>query len=276
MSKIRNTITIPATREEMVTTLTGWQTLITATQWSKAATLAAYVELPGQGHRSDLAKNSQVLSPREFAKLGIAGLRSKDTITKYVRRWIASGRPIPQPGDEVDLDGLPEWDTGVEEAAPNTAEVVPAPPTKEPAPKRRKWDDLTPEEQAADNAMAEEGGRNLVRITKERMAAEDAAMQGQAEGARMAQLRRIGAYLASVDIAHLDSFQLDLGTKGASQVPIARRTEPGQRKVVDTVPRIVERKIGDQVVVDHSWVGTTGARCLRVGCEDPKNKAAHL
>jgi|GEM_PF-5783335 len=182
------TITIPATRKEMVTTLTGWQNLITATQWSKAATLAAFVELPGKGGDRKSDQRSKVTFDRmtcdEFAALGIAGLRSKNTIRAYVRRWIATTRPIPQPGDQVDLDGLPEWDT--EEAAPATAEVMPAPPTKEPAPKRRKWDDLTPEEQAADNAIAEEGARELVRMAKVEEATEDTVKRGQGEGTRMA------------------------------------------------------------------------------------------
>ena len=42
-------------------------------------------------------------------------------------------------------------------------------------------------------------------------------------------------------------------------------------------PVIVERKIGNQVVVDHPWLAIRGANsCQRRGCPDPRNRKAHL
>jgi hypothetical protein len=109
-------ITIPRSREDMVSRLTGIQRLLTATQWEKAAILAAFVRISERGgdrgnqHTGGKVKSdSATLTPDEFAALGIAGLRSKNTIVRYVRRWIATTRPIPKPGDQVDLDGLPDW-----------------------------------------------------------------------------------------------------------------------------------------------------------------------
>ena len=65
----------------------------------------------------------------------------------------------------------------------------------------------------------------------------------------------------------------------AVQVPIARQTEEGAPKVVDTHREFLEQRGAPSLVVtsktDHTWVGT-GATCMRLGCPVPKDKAAHL
>lgn len=40
-------------------------------------------------------------------------------------------------------------------------------------------------------------------------------------------------------------------------------------------PEIVERRIGDMVLLDHPWIGNRPS-CMRVGCPDPRNRKAHL
>lgn len=46
---------------------------------------------------SEVARSSH-LSPREFAALGIAGLKSKNTVRHYIRAWESSGLERPVPG----------------------------------------------------------------------------------------------------------------------------------------------------------------------------------
>ena len=58
--------------------------MLLASDWERAAIVAAFVEMPGQGARSDLASSSEVLSPEQFAALGIVGLKSKDTVRRYL------------------------------------------------------------------------------------------------------------------------------------------------------------------------------------------------
>lgn len=105
------TITIPASIEDAVGQLEGVERLLTAKQWERAAILAAFVE-PDSGHggREQTAGSSHLVSCRAFAALGITGLKSKDTVSEYVRRWLEdSGRRRPRPGDHIDPVGLPEW-----------------------------------------------------------------------------------------------------------------------------------------------------------------------
>jgi hypothetical protein len=58
----------------------------------------------------------------------------------------------------------------------------------------------------------------------------------------------------------------------AVQVPIARQTEEGAPKVVDTHREFLEQR-GPEML-DHPFVGT-GPGCKRMKCPDPKNRAAH-
>lgn len=96
-------IKIPASIEDAVAELAGVERLLMAKEWERAAIVAAFVDMPGQG------KASSSLSTREFAGLGIAGLKSKDTVQRYVEAWARTGKPRPRPGEVVDLDALPEW-----------------------------------------------------------------------------------------------------------------------------------------------------------------------
>lgn len=100
-----DTFSVP-TRDQ----LDGLSRLLLASDWEKAAIVAAFVEVDtGQGSRRDLASSSQVppLSDREFAALGIVGLKSKDTVRKYVRAWMQHVGTRPVPGEPVALPRVP-------------------------------------------------------------------------------------------------------------------------------------------------------------------------
>lgn len=87
--------------------LTG---LATATQWALAAVCATYVRLPGPGRRAESVTDDGFLSADQFAALGLRGLTSPTTVRRYARRWLEV-RQKPEPGDVLDLTGLPEWDS---------------------------------------------------------------------------------------------------------------------------------------------------------------------
>jgi hypothetical protein len=108
----RRKITIPADIDAAVADLNGLGALITAKEWHRAAIVATFVSLAdGKGKRNA----SSSISPAEFAALGIHGLKSKDTVRRYVQIWETSGEPIPTPGQEIEIPDV-EWKTWVKEA----------------------------------------------------------------------------------------------------------------------------------------------------------------
>jgi len=106
MSRIK----IPKTREAAIAELSGLGRLIQAKKWERAAIVAAFVDVGEQGVGVSQAGKvkSDLLSPAAFAALGITGLSSKNTVQHYVENWLES-RPRPEPGEEVNLDGLGPW-----------------------------------------------------------------------------------------------------------------------------------------------------------------------
>ena len=166
-----NTIHIPKTMQEMENHLNGVERLLTAKKWERAAIVAAFVRL-GE-HGVSPAKATTSLSTHEFAALGIAGLKSKDTVRNYVQRWLDTHDGIyPDTGADVLLPDDSEWESlprgtngtnsvvgaserlremaksltsdelaeVIREAAPQAADAVAAsvlydPPAKQPKPK---------------------------------------------------------------------------------------------------------------------------------------------
>ena len=95
---------IPASIDDATQELVSIDGLMLATEWKRAAIVAAFVTLDGKpGPKSNSASSSR--SPAEFAALGIAGLRSKDTVRRYVDAW--GDRPKPRPGATVTLPTEP-------------------------------------------------------------------------------------------------------------------------------------------------------------------------
>jgi hypothetical protein len=100
---------IPASIEEAKTSLDGLGQLLTAKQWERAAIVWAFTELGTGGPRT--ARNTVRLSIREFAELGIGGLRTQDQVSQYRKAWQAAiddGQAQPvEPGDEIELPTIP-------------------------------------------------------------------------------------------------------------------------------------------------------------------------
>jgi cell division septum initiation protein DivIVA len=88
--------------------------LATAAEWKRSAIVYARVRVQDEPGRPTAEKaNSGLLSPAEFALLGVHGLRSKTTIRRYWQAWndaISEGLAQPMAlGDEVELPDA-EWD----------------------------------------------------------------------------------------------------------------------------------------------------------------------
>lgn len=94
--------------------------LLTATEWKRAALLAAVVRLPGQGvepHGRMEKRGIALFTAPEFAALDIKGLRSANTVRLYVQRWLdANDGEYPQLGASVTLptDDWPPTRTGTD------------------------------------------------------------------------------------------------------------------------------------------------------------------
>lgn len=100
-AEVRN-VTIPATVEEL-------RGLATARAWERAAWVYAFTE---DGRTTD--RSSEKYTITEFADLGIAGLRSPQTVKRYRDAWTEAtedGRihpdAQPTPGDVFALPDLP-------------------------------------------------------------------------------------------------------------------------------------------------------------------------
>ncbi len=97
------TIRLPDTITKAVAKLSGIDSLLTAKRWERAAIVYAFTVMPGSGGTPDRAKQRSELTFDEFAKLGIAGLKSKNTVQRYHELWAAHGDPNLQLGDEAEL-----------------------------------------------------------------------------------------------------------------------------------------------------------------------------
>jgi hypothetical protein len=109
---------IPNSIEEAVKNLDGIGALLTAKQWERAAIVYAFTEPNGGGPRT--GGISRQLSIREFAELGITGLRDRSQIRLYRKAWevaMQDGAPDAKPGDVVDLPSLP-WKEAFGEETP--------------------------------------------------------------------------------------------------------------------------------------------------------------
>lgn len=102
------TINVPASLREAKSRLGALGKLLTATEWERAAVLAAFVSL-AEGRGKALANAGSSISCEEFSSFGIVGLKSKDTVRRYVQAWADSGKPRPEPGTKVTLptEGFP-------------------------------------------------------------------------------------------------------------------------------------------------------------------------
>lgn len=104
-------ITIPSSVEDLTRHLVGIERLVTAGQWERAAIVYAFVRVEDPTSTSLRSETSGSMTPVEFAQLGIAGLRSENTVRRYVRAWqaaIDTGEASPvRPGETLSLPDLP-------------------------------------------------------------------------------------------------------------------------------------------------------------------------
>lgn len=74
-------VIIPSTLDEVKEHLNGLGKLVTAKEWERAAIVWAWVHRPGSGahNRLNATSSIQKLTTTQFAKLGIIGLKSKES-----------------------------------------------------------------------------------------------------------------------------------------------------------------------------------------------------
>lgn len=115
MTNERNPVTtlhIPATIDEATSSLASLDALITAKQWSRAAIVWAFTEEGKPGPKPRDRTTSREISIVEFARLGIKGLTTQDTVRAYRQSWRwaidnADASDV-QPGENVTLPDV-EW-----------------------------------------------------------------------------------------------------------------------------------------------------------------------
>lgn len=113
--KVSKPVTIPETLDGARKALGGLDRLLTATEWEKSAIVAAFVQV-GEKHQNRHTRvdaKSGLLTPSQFAALGIAGLRSMESVRRYADAWESTGKRKPKPGQSVTLPTTP-----FKEAAP--------------------------------------------------------------------------------------------------------------------------------------------------------------
>jgi len=87
--------------------LEGMSRLLLASDWERSAIVAAFVEEAEFGSNQHQGASSSTLSPQRFAALGIAGLKSKDTVRRYLRAWTSTVGARPTPGEVTELPRIP-------------------------------------------------------------------------------------------------------------------------------------------------------------------------
>lgn len=98
---IPTSVLVPESLDAARERLTRLDGLATASEWARAAIVATFVEEAEREGRPSKTVSSDSLSPNEFAALGIVGLKSKNSVVRYLRAW--GDRPRPTPGQHVDL-----------------------------------------------------------------------------------------------------------------------------------------------------------------------------
>ncbi len=101
---------IPLDIEDALVDLKGLSELVTASEWQRAALVWAFT-VEKKGGRRTVSELGQ-LGVREFADLGISGMQSPQTVTKYRKAWklaIDNGHAADiKPGDEATMPDV-EW-----------------------------------------------------------------------------------------------------------------------------------------------------------------------
>ncbi|MBE7193389.1 MAG: hypothetical protein INR66_13015 [Gordonia polyisoprenivorans] len=106
-----NTVIVPATLDDAVNSLAGIGKLLTAKRWERAAIVYAFTH---DGTNQHDQVHDYSCSIREFARLGIAGLTTQDSVRRYRKAWAgaiaAEWVREATPGGVVALPDV-EWGT---------------------------------------------------------------------------------------------------------------------------------------------------------------------
>ena len=105
-------VRIPADIDSVVSALNGLDPLRTASKWERAAVVFAFTR-DSEPSEIERGNGPLPLLPREFAALGIVGLKSDQTVRRYRHAWAwaveqGSAQPV-QPGDAADLPDV-DWE----------------------------------------------------------------------------------------------------------------------------------------------------------------------
>jgi hypothetical protein len=105
--EVMEQITIPRSIEAAQEELGAIAELLTAKEWKRAAIVYAFTTDGLVANQYARSTSTTGMSPREFAGLGIAGLKSDTTVRDYRRAWqtaIDDGQAVAiKPGDKVIL-----------------------------------------------------------------------------------------------------------------------------------------------------------------------------
>ena len=103
-----STIHLPETIDQAIIQLTGVESLLTATQWERAAIVYTFTDVTDKPGPKSSVSSDRSSSFAEFAALGIAALKSKTTVQRYHELWAEHGDTSIQPGGQVELPTI-KW-----------------------------------------------------------------------------------------------------------------------------------------------------------------------
>lgn len=128
--------TIPTTQAEILSSIGEHAALHTATGWRLAAELSAVVRLSDV--RGAHLSSEMSMSTVDIARLGIRGLKSSNTVERYVKVWLAThDGTYPEPGQTVDIPDttFPPEGKNIGTRMPRTPEAIVAKAVAEHGPR---------------------------------------------------------------------------------------------------------------------------------------------
>lgn len=179
--------TIPRTVEAAGKQLAELDGLITARSWQRAAIVYAFVSV-ADGKGKAPANRDSAISPAEFAALGIAGLRSDNTVRAYRGHWqyaIDQGKAKPVgPGSRVEEPDLP-FPPNPDSAAGTSRSWASRPPEQRAKDITEALKDPEVAERVAPSAIAQQAvrpdvARAIARNKPAREAVEDEGIEARA------------------------------------------------------------------------------------------------
>jgi hypothetical protein len=100
-------IDLPREPDEAEDMLSAFGSLALATDWARSAIVRTLCYKSKPGPKAEEIGRDSGRSIREFAELGIIGLRDRDTVRRYYDSWDLSGMPEPVLGERVTLPDIP-------------------------------------------------------------------------------------------------------------------------------------------------------------------------